>query len=122
SAVVTGAGSGIGRAFALEIARRGGRVVCADLRLDTAQHTVSLVEAAGGEATAVACDVSKLEEVEALAVAAEAWLGGPVDLVINNAGVGAGGTVVGETPIEDWRWVLGVNLWGVIHGSHVFVP
>ncbi|HKY92576.1 MAG TPA: SDR family NAD(P)-dependent oxidoreductase [Nevskiaceae bacterium] len=122
SAVVTGAGSGIGRAFACEIARRGGRVVCADLKLDTAQDTVSLITSAGGDATAVACDVSKLEEVEALAVAAEAWLQGPVDLVINNAGVGAGGTVVGDTPIEDWRWVLGVNLWGVIHGCHVFVP
>lgn len=122
AAVVTGAGSGIGRAFALEIVRRGGRVVCSDINLAAAQETVDLIVASGGQATAVACDVTKLEEVEALAVAAEAWLEGPADLVVNNAGVGCGGTVVGETPIDDWRWTLNVNLWGVIHGCHVFVP
>lgn len=121
-AVVTGAGSGIGRAFALELAARGGRVVCADLNLGTARDTVAMIEAAGGVAYATACDVTKLEDVEALAAQAETLLGGPVDLVINNAGVGAGGQPVGETSIEDWRWVLGVNLWGVIHGCHVFAP
>ncbi len=122
SAVVTGAGSGIGRAFALELGARGGRVVCADLKLATAEETATQIRAAGGQATAIACDVSKLEQVEKLATKAEQWLAGPVDLVINNAGVGAGGSVVGETPIDDWRWVLGVNLWGVIHGCHVFAP
>ncbi|WP_428385995.1 SDR family NAD(P)-dependent oxidoreductase [Nevskia ramosa] len=122
SAVVTGAGSGIGRAFALELGVRGGRVVCADLKLATAEETAAQIRAAGGQATAIACDVSKLEQVEKLAGKAEQWLAGPVDLVINNAGVGAGGSVVGETPIDDWRWVLGVNLWGVIHGCHVFAP
>lgn len=121
-AVVTGAGSGIGRAFALELAARGGRVVCADLKLATAQETVALIAAAGGQAVAVACDVSELVQVQRLAEQAESWLGAPVDLLINNAGVGAGGQPVGETSIEDWRWVLGVNLWGVIHGCHVFTP
>ena len=121
-AVVTGAGSGIGRAFALELARRGGRIVCADINLSAAQETVALIEADGKSATAIACDVSKLAEVEALAAAAERWLDGPVELVINNAGVGAGGSRVGDTSIEDWNWVLGVNLWGVIHGCHVFAP
>lgn len=122
SAVVTGAGSGIGRAFALELGTRGGRVVCADLKLVTAEETAAQIRAAGGQATAIACDVSELEQVEKLAEKAEQWLAGPVDLIINNAGVGAGGSVVGETPIDDWRWVLGVNLWGVIHGCHVFAP
>ena len=122
SAVVTGAGSGIGRAFALELARRGGRVVCSDIKFDTAQETVEQIESQGGQAFAVACDVTKISQVEALAVAAEEWLGGPVDLVINNAGVGAGGTPVGEVPMADWKWVLGINLWGVIHGCHVFAP
>nr|WP_293391762.1 SDR family NAD(P)-dependent oxidoreductase [Nevskia sp.] len=120
--MVTGAGSGIGRAFALELGARGGRVVCADLKLATAEETAAQIRAAGGQATAIACDVSKLEQVEKMATKAEQWLAGPVDLVINNAGVGAGGSVVGETPIDDWRWVLGVNLWGVIHGCHVFAP
>lgn len=122
AAVVTGAGSGIGRAFALELARRGGRIVCADINLAAAQQTVELIEAEGQAATAVACDVSKLAEVEALAAAAERWLDGPIEIVINNAGVGAGGKPVGETSIEDWNWVLGVNLYGVIHGCHVFTP
>lgn len=122
AAVVTGAGSGIGRAFALELAARGGRVVCADINLATAEETVALIAAAGGQALALRCDVSLLAEVEALADAAEQWLQGPVDLVVNNAGVGAGGAVVGELPMADWLWTLGINLWGVVHGCHVFAP
>lgn len=122
AAIVTGAGSGIGRAFSLELARRGGRIVCADTNLAAAQETVALIQADGCAATAVRCDVSVLAEVEALAAAAERWFDGPVDLVINNAGVGAGGSRVGETSMDDWQWVLGVNLWGVIHGCHVFAP
>ncbi len=122
AAVVTGAGSGIGRAFALEIATRGGRVVCADINLDTAEQTAVLVRDNGGQAMASQCDVTALAAMEALASEAEAWLGGPVDLIINNAGVGAGGHRIGDIPIADWRWVIDVNLWGVIHGCHVFAP
>lgn len=121
-AVVTGAGSGIGRAFAVEIARRGGAVLCSDINMETLRETVSLVEQAGGQGWAFKCDVSKLAQVEALADEAERVLPGPVSLVINNAGVGVGGLPVGETPIKDWKWTLGINLWGVIHGSHVFAP
>ena len=123
SAVVTGAGSGIGRAFAVELAAaRKGRVVCADIRLDSARETVGLIEARGGRALAVACDVSSLEEVRSMADKSEQWFGGPVDLVVNNAGVGIGGRPIGETSIEDWRWTVGVNMWGVVHGCHVFAP
>ena len=121
-AVVTGAGSGIGEAFAHELARRGGRVVCSDINPVTTEATAAAIRANGGEAVAYACDVSKLEQVERLAEQAEAWLGCPVDLVINNAGVGAGGLTIGEIPMEDWHWVMGVNMWGVIHGCHVFAP
>jgi short-subunit dehydrogenase len=121
-AVVTGAGSGIGRAFALEIARRGGAVLCSDINLEATHETVSLIEQAGGQAWAFKCDVSKLTQVQALAEEAERVLPGPVSLVVNNAGVGVGGLTVGETPIKDWKWTLGVNLWGVIHGCHVFTP
>ncbi|MBK8593639.1 MAG: SDR family NAD(P)-dependent oxidoreductase, partial [Sandaracinaceae bacterium] len=106
SAVVTGAGSGIGRAFALELAARGGRVVCSDIQLAAAEETVALIEARGGKALALACDVSKLEEVEALAAKSEQWLGNPVDLVVNNAGVGIGGRPIGVIPIEDWHWTV----------------
>lgn len=121
-AVVTGAGSGIGRSFATEIARRGGRVVCADLDEARAKETVTTIEAAGGEAIAVACDVSELAQVESLQGTATDWLGRPPSLVVNNAGIGAGGRVVGEAPLADWQRTLGVNLWGVIHGCHVFTP
>jgi NAD(P)-dependent dehydrogenase (short-subunit alcohol dehydrogenase family) len=122
AAVVTGAGSGIGRAFALELARRGGRVVCADINESTARDTVRMIEADGGAAWAVACDVGDLAQVEALATQAEQLLDGPVDLVVNNAGIGIGGKRIGEFSIEDWRKTVDVNLWGVIHGCHVFTP
>jgi NAD(P)-dependent dehydrogenase (short-subunit alcohol dehydrogenase family) len=120
SAVVTGAGSGIGRAFAQEIAARGGRVVVSDINPRTAQETVDLI--GRDRAHAVVADVADLAQVERLAAEAEAWLGGPVDLVINNAGVGVGGAPVGEIPYADWQWALGINLWGVINGCHVFAP
>ena len=122
AAVVTGAGSGIGRAFALELARRGGRVVCADIDEVAAKDTVLLVEAAGGQGLAVTCDVGNEGDVLALAAAAEDWLGDAPTLVINNAGIGVGGRVIGDSSLDDWRETLEVNLWGVIHGCHVFVP
>jgi NAD(P)-dependent dehydrogenase (short-subunit alcohol dehydrogenase family) len=121
-AIVTGAASGIGQAFAVELGRRGGQVVVSDIDLVGAQRTVDLVEDHGGSAIAVACDVSRLEDVQALASESIRWFEGVPTLVINNAGVGAGGNVVGDTPIEDWQWTLGINLWGPIHGCHVFAP
>lgn len=122
SAVVTGAGSGIGAAFAVELARRGSAVVCSDIDPDAAQRTVDAITAAGGRATAVHCDVSQIDDVAALAEAAQAWFGHSPTLVINNAGVGAGGQPVGEMALDDWNWTLGINLWGPIHGCHVFTP
>lgn len=121
-AVVTGAGSGIGRAFALELAARGGRIVVADISPGRAKETEVAIRNTGGKALAVECDVTQLDAVTELAATADDWLGQSPDLVINNAGVGAGGTAVGETPFEDWQWVLNVNLWGVVHGCHVFTP
>ncbi|MCF6385681.1 SDR family NAD(P)-dependent oxidoreductase [Mycobacterium sp. MBM] len=121
-AVVTGAGSGIGAAFALELAARRGRVVCSDIDEDAAAATAASITAAGGEALALRCDVSRIEDVQALADDAQDWFGGPPTLVVNNAGVGAGGTPIGETSLDDWNWVLGVNLWGPINGCHVFTP
>jgi NAD(P)-dependent dehydrogenase (short-subunit alcohol dehydrogenase family) len=122
AAVITGAGSGIGAAFATELARRGGRVVCSDIDETAAQTTVDGIVAAGGEAVATRCDVAQLEDVIQLAKVSQDWLGGPPTVVINNAGVGAGGTAIGETEIDDWNWVLGINLWGPIHGCTVFAP
>jgi len=121
-AVVTGAGSGIGAAFATELARRGGRVVCSDINEVAAAKTVSLITDHGGEAVAIPCDVSQFEDVRELAAQSESWLGAAPTLVINNAGVGSGGAPIGELPLDDWQWVLGINLWGPIHGCHVFAP
>jgi NAD(P)-dependent dehydrogenase (short-subunit alcohol dehydrogenase family) len=122
AAVITGAGSGIGKAFAVELGKRGGRVVCSDVDEASARMTSDAINDAGGEATSLRCDVSRIEDVTLLAKEAQAWFGGTPSLVINNAGVGAGGTPIGEAELDDWNWVLGVNLWGPIHGCHVFAP
>ena len=120
AAVITGAGSGIGAAFAVELARRGGRVVCSDIDENAARATADAIGIEGGKALALHCDVSQIDDVHCLAADAQDWFGGPPTVVINNAGVGAGGTPIGEVSLEDWNWVLNVNLWGPIHGCHVF--
>ncbi|MGX1778626.1 SDR family NAD(P)-dependent oxidoreductase [Nocardia brasiliensis] len=120
-AVVTGAGSGIGRAFAIELAARGGEVLCADIDKYRADETVRLIDRAyPGKAHAVLCDVSCRTDVEDLAAYAEQTFGGAPTLVVNNAGVGIGGKQVGDIGLDDWKWTLGINLWGVIHGCEVF--
>lgn len=121
-AVVTGAGSGIGRSFAMELAKRGGTVVCADINLAAAEETVSLIETqASGKAFAVQCDVTDKAQVKSLSEQAEQLMGHAVTLVINNAGVGLGGKF-DEVSLEDWQWCVNINLWGVIYGCHYFVP
>ncbi|MEV5651507.1 SDR family NAD(P)-dependent oxidoreductase [Nocardia sp. NPDC052254] len=121
-AVVTGAGSGIGRAFAVELARRGGRVVCADIDAEAAAAVAGEITASDADALAVACDVRVAEQVEELADTAEDWFGTVPGVVVNNAGIGRGGEVIGEAPLTQWHQVLDVNLWGVVHGCHVFAP
>lgn len=121
-AVVTGAGSGIGRSFALELAKRGGTIVCADINLDAAQETVQLIASqTSGKAFAVQCDVTDKTQVKALSENAEKLMNHAVTLVINNAGVGLGGKF-DEVSLEDWQWCVNINLWGVIYGCHYFVP
>jgi NAD(P)-dependent dehydrogenase (short-subunit alcohol dehydrogenase family) len=116
--IITGAGSGFGRALALELARRRAHLVLADIDRPSADETGRLAASEGAASTEVVrCDVTQLADVEALA----SGCGGPIDLVVNNAGVASAG-LVGELPIEDWRWTLDVDLYGVIYGCHVFVP
>lgn len=119
-AVITGGGSGIGFAIARAFAAEGGRVVLADIDDAALAHASAVLVASGAEVLTVHTDVSVLAEVEALAAAACEWFG-HVDLVVNNAGVIAWNSL-NRLTIEDWRWVVGVNLWGVIHGVHVFLP
>jgi NAD(P)-dependent dehydrogenase (short-subunit alcohol dehydrogenase family) len=119
-AVVTGAASGIGRALAERCAREGMRVALADVERPALDRAAAELKATGAEVLAVVTDVSKAGDIEALArQTLEAF--GAVHLLCNNAGVGAG-TTVWESTLADWEWVLGVNLWGVIHGVRTFVP
>jgi NAD(P)-dependent dehydrogenase (short-subunit alcohol dehydrogenase family) len=119
-AVVTGAAGGLGRAIALELARRGGRVLVADVNREGAEETAEHVVRAGGQAEVRITDVTRADDLVAAADAADRTWGG-ADLLVNNAGVAAAGTM-GDIPLEDWEWALKINLWGVIHGCHAFVP
>jgi len=117
-AVITGAGSGLGREFADTAASLGMKLVLADIQADALEKATDELLAQGVEVLAMVCDVSKSSHVEELADAALARFHG-IHLVFNNAGVGSGG-LIWENSAEDWEWVLGVNLWGVIHGVRVF--
>jgi NAD(P)-dependent dehydrogenase (short-subunit alcohol dehydrogenase family) len=119
-AVVTGAASGIGRALAEAFAAAGSAVVVADLDGTEAEVVAAGIRAAGGEAAAVTVDVSDPAAVEGLAATTLERFG-RVDVLCNNAGVSTFNLMRDQT-LDDWRWVLSVNLWGVIHGVHTFVP
>jgi NAD(P)-dependent dehydrogenase (short-subunit alcohol dehydrogenase family) len=117
-ALVTGAGSGIGKATAQALARKGARVVVVDV--DEARVGEMQRELGASCVLAKRVDVSKKDEMRALADDVHSALG-PLDVLVNNAGVGHSGGVL-DTKLEDWEWVIGVNLWGVVYGCHFFAP
>lgn len=119
-AVITGGASGFGHEFAIIGAKLGMKLVLADVQQDALDKVRAEFEAQGVPVLAMRCDVSKSEQVQALADAAMEKFGA-VHLVFNNAGVGSGG-LIWENSQADWEWVLGVNLWGVIHGVRIFTP
>lgn len=119
-AVITGAGSGFGREFARLGAGLGMKLVLADIQADALAATADELRARGVELIAERVDVSRAEDVERLALRTKEAFG-KAHLLFNNAGVAAGG-LVWENTTKDWEWVLGVNLWGVIHGVRCFVP
>ena len=119
-AVVTGAGNGIGRAVALELARAGMRVGVADLDGAAADSVADEVRALGVASVGVQTDVRSLDAVNRLADQVEAELG-PVRLLANNAGVGLIEPIVSITD-EDWHWVMDVNFYGVVNGVQAFLP
>jgi NAD(P)-dependent dehydrogenase (short-subunit alcohol dehydrogenase family) len=119
-AVVTGAASGIGRALAEGFAQEGMQLVLADVEPTALEACQAKLSATGARVISVVTDVSRAEDVERLAGRTMEQYGA-VHVVCNNAGVAAGG-LCWEQSIADWQWVLGVNLWGVIHGIRTFVP
>ncbi len=118
--VVTGAGSGIGRATARRLAREGATVHAVDRDGDQAEAVVGEIKAGGGRATAHTVDVTDAAAVQALADAVFAARG-RVDVLFNNAGIGHAGPTE-ETPVETWRAIVDVNIMGVAHGVHAFGP
>jgi NAD(P)-dependent dehydrogenase (short-subunit alcohol dehydrogenase family) len=120
NAVVTGAASGLGRAIAIALAKKGWRVLVADINDKEAQATVKMVEQTGGTGEVMHCDVTRIEDVQNMADHCfKNW--GRVDLLVNNAGVAVGGHT-GDMPIKDWEWIVSINFWGMVYGCHVFIP
>jgi len=120
TAVLTGAGSGFGLECARIGARLGMNLVLVDVQQDALDRARAELEAAGAQVLAHRVDVSDAAQMDALAEAVVQRFGAP-HFVFNNAGVGSGG-LVWENSVKDWEWVLGVNLWGVIHGVRLFTP
>ena len=114
-AVVTGGASGIGKGIAAQLVAEGARVVIADIQRDAMETAAAEIGAAG-----VLTDVSDPASVDALAAAVLDRYGA-VHVICNNAGIGPLAPVADLT-LDDWRWMIGVNLWGVIHGVHTFLP
>lgn len=121
-AVVTGGASGIGRAMGERFGREGMRVVLADVETPALDKTVEELNSQGLEVIGVRTDVSSFESVVALRDrTVDAF--GAVHVLCNNAGIGAGAEgPMWEHELNDWRWALAVNVWGVIHGINAFVP
>ena len=118
--LVTGAASGIGRATALAFAQRGADVVICDVNESGLQETAGEIERLGRRAFARRVDVSVRHEMREFAAWVHSTIG-VLDILVNNAGVGLGATFL-ETPLEDWDWIVAINLMGVIHGCHFFIP
>ncbi|MCW5648166.1 MAG: SDR family oxidoreductase [Ramlibacter sp.] len=120
TAVLTGAGSGFGLECARIGARLGMNLVLVDVQQDALDQAAAEMQAAGASVLARRVDVASAEQMEALAAAVKAQFGAP-HFVFNNAGVGSGG-LIWENSVTDWEWVLGVNVWGVVHGVRLFTP
>ncbi len=117
--VITGAGSGLGRALALEFARRGWKIAIAEINDERAKESAGMVKKEGGTPLTIHCDVTKPEDFEnVLKVVEKEWKG--VDILINNAGVASAGWFE-KIPLEKWDWIIGINLMSIIYGCRTFI-
>ena len=121
TALVTGAASGIGSGIAMALARAGMNVALADIQVQAAQELRRQIEAEGWRAIALEVDVSDAESVAQAGLAAEKTFG-RLHVAVNNAGVAMHGTPLDEIELDEWHWLIGVNIFGVIHGIRAFVP
>ncbi|MDZ4861557.1 MAG: SDR family NAD(P)-dependent oxidoreductase [Candidatus Hydrogenedentes bacterium] len=119
-ALVTGAGSGIGRETALALAREGAQLVLCDINADSLEAVRGEIDRTSKCLLAECVDVSSIDAMRVFADKVHAIVPA-VDILVNNAGVAVVGTVL-TTSYEDWQWIVGINLWGVIHGCHLFTP
>jgi len=123
-AVITGAASGIGRSLAEIFLKEGMKIVLADIELDALSQAENELKEISPNVLTVLTDVSKIGDIKALAQKTIDHFGA-VHILCNNAGVGfatKSSTTVWENSLSEWKWIFGVNLWGVIHGIHVFIP
>jgi NAD(P)-dependent dehydrogenase (short-subunit alcohol dehydrogenase family) len=118
--LITGAGSGLGRALALQFARAGARVAVTDLRASAAEETLAELRQAGASGVSATLDITSEASFASAVERLKAEWGG-VDVLVNNAGVATAGTVA-ESPIEQWQWVLNINLLGCVRGARAVIP
>jgi len=119
-AFVTGGASGLGLSIARSLLRRGASVMLADRNAEGLEKAVAELSSETNQVASVVCDVADVNEIEKAAQATIDHFG-KVHIVVNNAGVGLGGQP-GEIPLQDWRWIVDINLMGVVHGVEVFTP
>lgn len=119
-AFITGGGSGLGEAYALQLAADGWTVGIADMRQESLDQAAEKIQQAGGKPLAYCLDVRDRETYQSVI---DDFIGaaGGIDLLVNNAGV-AGGGALGEYTIDDWDWIMGINVMGVVNGCHYFLP
>jgi NAD(P)-dependent dehydrogenase (short-subunit alcohol dehydrogenase family) len=121
TAVIIGAASRVGRAIAVEIARRGFEVGIIDYGMDDARKTMDIVKGEKGSGELFVCDMGDANQAEAMAAHFfSAW--GEVGLLVNNTGVDDCGRCAGDIPVAEWKQVIRTNLWGAIHGCQAFIP
>lgn len=120
TAFITGAAAGLGLAMARSFAKQGANIMLADIDRDGLEAAQAMLRSEGANVASVVCDVADFASVEAAAKATIAAFG-KVHILVNNAGVALGGKP-GETDLRDWRWIIDINLMGVVHGVNAFLP